>query len=83
MNPVTKQLDIDVYDPDGNLVDVSDMEHWIEFIIGRMRRKNPEAVQIPGTYIFDKPRHIFMEITSLKFLLENCSIGQSKCEHSQ
>eukprot|EP00095_Tigriopus_kingsejongensis_P012226 maker-scaffold528_size145933-snap-gene-0.28 protein:Tk12226 transcript:maker-scaffold528_size145933-snap-gene-0.28-mRNA-1 annotation:"cobinamide adenolsyltransferase" len=47
LNPVTKQIDIDVYDSDGNWVDVSGMEHWIQFVIGRIRVKNPEAVRVP------------------------------------
>jgi len=44
LNSVTKQIDIDVYDHEDNLVDVSDFKIDIEFLIPRMKWKNPEAV---------------------------------------
>ncbi len=48
LNRVSKQVDCDVYDPDGNRVDVSGTKIRINLVIGRMRTRDPEAVSIPG-----------------------------------
>ena len=40
-------MDIDIYDQDGVKVDVSGMKIDIQFVIGRIKYKNPLAVSIP------------------------------------
>lgn len=44
LNPTTKQIDISVYNDKGGLVDISNMAVNIDIIIGRMKKKAPEAV---------------------------------------
>ncbi|XP_059084074.1 uncharacterized protein LOC131881274 [Tigriopus californicus] len=44
LNPTTKQIDITVYNDKGGLVDISNMAVNIDIIIGRMKKKGPEAV---------------------------------------
>ncbi len=48
LNRVTKQVDVTIYDPAGNVVDVSGMRIDIILVIGRMTHKDPSAVKIPG-----------------------------------
>ncbi len=50
LNKATKQVDCDVYDPDGNRVDVSGMRIRIDLTIGRMRNKDPAAVAVPESH---------------------------------
>lgn len=44
LNPTTVQIDIDIYHPDGNRVDISGMKKDIKITIKRQKSKNPEAI---------------------------------------
>jgi uncharacterized protein YhbP (UPF0306 family) len=44
LNPTTKQLDVDVYDNEGNIVVIAGLQAKIELIIARQREKNPKEV---------------------------------------
>jgi hypothetical protein len=48
LNPVTNQVDVDIYDGNDERVDVSGMKTDIEIVIGRMKVKNKEAISVPG-----------------------------------
>lgn len=48
LNKVTKQIDVDVLDNNGNKLIIKDMVSNIDIMIQRMRYKDPNAVIIPG-----------------------------------
>ena len=48
LNRATKTLDIDIYDQDGVRVDVYGMKIDIQFVIGRIKYKDPFATEFKG-----------------------------------
>jgi len=51
LNLVSKQMDVDVYSDDGSTkMDVKGMKVDIQIILGRMKSKNPNHVNVPGKF---------------------------------
>ena len=52
LNPVTTQLDVDIYDDSEPpmKVDVSNMKTPIEMVLTRSKWKRPSAVSTPGSF---------------------------------
>lgn len=61
LNPVTKQVDIDLYNDKGGRVDVTGMRVNIDIIIERMRRKDPDAVSFSGTIVIPSIKLLILQ----------------------
>ena len=49
LNPVTTQLDIDVYNEKDEKVHITNMEKPIELVLKRNKWKNESAIEVQGT----------------------------------
>ena len=49
LNPVTTQLDIDIYNEKDEKVHVTNMKKPIELLMTRNKWKKPTAISVPGT----------------------------------
>ena len=49
LNPVTTQLDVDIYNDKDEKVHVSNMRKPIQMVLTRSKWKKPSAVSVPGT----------------------------------
>ena len=49
LNPVTTQLDVDIYNEKDEKVHVTNMKKPIELLLTRNKWKKPTAISVPGT----------------------------------